>query len=129
MKDSSEEQLRQTIRLSLTDLAPADGLVIRFDEYIDTAHPTIMLCGRSGSRVGIWLDNDLPPGEALAHIAEQVQEMMVEELWAAGRSTNFPVCPEHPDSHPLKATMLGDNPWWVCPVTSNAVTRIGDLAR
>ncbi|MFT4217777.1 MAG: hypothetical protein QM619_11430 [Micropruina sp.] len=51
----------------------------------------------------------------IASVADQVQEWVWDELWGRQAPTNWPVCPRHPDSHPMKATAQGAAGVWACP--------------
>lgn len=64
--------------------------------------------------------------ERVASMADQVQEWAIEELWGQA-STNWPACPQHPNSHPLKATTLGGSAVWVCPADGALISKIGML--
>lgn len=71
-----------------------------------------------------------PPGTAadrLASLADQVQEWAVEALWSAGAAAVWPHCPEHPNSHPLTATVVAEAAVWTCPRSGAVVARIGAL--
>lgn len=65
--------------------------------------------------------------QRIASVADQVQEWAVEALWRAGRSVTWPECPEHPDSHPLAATVRDDHAVWLCPKTGHLVNKVGRL--
>ena len=53
--------------------------------------------------MGVWFDLGLDDDHALVHLADQVQEWVVEELARLGRPTNWPVCASHPANHPRQA--------------------------
>jgi hypothetical protein len=65
--------------------------------------------------------------EQQVSMADQVQDWLVENI--GGTATNWPVCPEHPTTHPLTARAVADTPSWVCPVTGTVVAAIGALGR
>lgn len=50
-----------------------------------------------------------------AHIADRLQDYVVDALWTAGFPTSWPPCPDHPDSHPLRAVVLDEVAVWSCP--------------
>jgi hypothetical protein len=66
-----------------------------------------------------------PRAEQLAEVADHVQEWEITELAAAGRPTNWPPCPAHPDNHPLSAAVRDSTAVWVCPTDGRAVRPIG----
>ncbi|MGZ4635742.1 MAG: hypothetical protein ACXVYY_05815 [Oryzihumus sp.] len=82
-----------------------------------------------GSMWGVWVLADDPPAERVVRAADQFQEWVVEQLWGLERSTSWPECPEHPDTHPL-APLLGDGaPVWACPRSGHVACAIGVLGR
>jgi hypothetical protein len=70
----------------------------------------------SGSAVGLWLG---PPEETdverRLRVVDAAHEAVVEDMPSLGRPTNWPPCPEHPDSHPLVVGRYGADVSWVCP--------------
>lgn len=95
-------------------------------------NPGAMLYGEDGRGWGISLRADAPPAEQLAHLADQVQEWAVEDLWSAGRSAVWPSCPDHPDSHPLQPQVADEftpdaAAVWRCPKSGHAIAAIGEL--
>jgi hypothetical protein len=97
------------------------------DESEQEGRPSLMLLTPDGSGAGIWVDLSLPFAEQVAHTADQLQDWAVEALWQAGLSAVWPPCDLHPDSHPLKATVIEGVPHWVCPVVDTWEIRIGTL--
>jgi len=90
----------------------------------------VMLYAPDGSGQGVYAEPDGRPAMLLAHVADQVQEWAVEALWGQGEPAVWPVCPTHPDTHPLAAIVEeGDeaDAVWVCPRTGNTEARIGEL--
>lgn len=88
-----------------------------------------MLFAADQSGMGVWLNLGLPNDQALAHLADQVQEWAVEELARLGRPTNWPVCAAHPTNHrPLPVVEQG-RAVWACPVGVAASLPIGELRR
>ncbi len=80
--------------------------------------------GPGGTGVSVVLGAPFP--EQLAHVADQVHDWAVEELWGTA-STSWPPCPEHPDRHPLVVRRAGDGVTWACPTSGTAVCRVGEL--
>jgi hypothetical protein len=87
----------------------------------------VMLYAPDGSGQGVYAEPDGRPAMLLAHVADQVQEWAVEALWGQGEPAVWPVCPTHPDTHPLAATVEEGDAVWVCPQTGNTEARIGAL--
>lgn len=56
----------------------------------------------------------------IADVADKLADAVIDELWSA-----WPSCPHHPDTHPLQARAEEDAAWWVCPVTTERVVRVG----
>jgi len=88
---------------------------------------SVMLFVDDGSGTGVWVDLDMSEAHRLAHLAEQVQDWAVEELARLRRPTNWPVCPAHPDNHPLEAAVEDGRAVWVCPAGDGVSVPIGGL--
>ena len=88
---------------------------------------TAMLYSRDGSAQGVsaMIGESLP--ERIASVTDQVQDWAVEELGSIGGPTNWPQCPQHPDSHPLSAVVREGRAVWNCPKTGHVVSGIGQL--
>ena len=71
-------------------------------------------------------DND-EHDNLVAAIAEAGHEAVIEHILWPNIPTNWPRCPEHPDTHPLEVGWPGEVPAWVCPVSGVAVADIGQL--
>ncbi len=78
----------------------------------------------------LWIEADdwarsLPepdgPVDAIAHVADLVQEEVMEEL-----CTTWPSCPGH--GHPLGIEASGDVVHWACPKGSGFAVEIGALS-
>ena len=100
--------------------------VVDEDWQADPRWPSAMLRGGDGSGMGIWVAFGASRAEQVAQVSDQVQEWAVEELWA-NRPTNWPPCPHHPTTHPLKAEARDDAAWWCCPKDGTAVAVVGTL--
>lgn len=88
---------------------------------------SVMLFGADRGGTGVWLDLTLSDDQALAHLADQVQEWVVEELARIGRPTNWPICAAHPDNHPRQAVIEHGRAVWACPVGADS-SPIGELS-
>jgi hypothetical protein len=122
--------LSEALAPVLRDLGNSGALVpdIRYKQWSDfPGHVTAMLYGPDGSGQGVsaMAAESLP--QRIASVADQVQEWAVEALWSAGRPATWPECPEHPNSHPLTATVREDRAVWICPQTGHLVNGVGQL--
>ncbi|UUU23536.1 hypothetical protein [Streptomyces sp. DSM 40750] len=91
-------------------------------------YPGVMLFAPDGSGQGVYAEGDeRRPAVLLAEVADQVQGWAVEALWAAGVSAVWPGCPEHPDTHPLTATVEKGAAVWVCPWSGAVACGVGEL--
>jgi hypothetical protein len=98
------------------------------DRWGGAEQATAMLYSAGGSGQGVSASIADSLAERVASVADQVQEWAIEELRSLGRPTNWPQCPEHPESHPLAAVVTGDRPTWACPKTGHVICEIGQLA-
>lgn len=82
--------------------------------------------GHGGS---VWIPTEeCSPAEQLWWAADQLQEWEVHQLWHAGRSTTWPECPDHRNSHLLTPDIdSGDTAVWRCPRSARVVGAIGAL--
>lgn len=80
-----------------------------------------------GSGQGLTRPRGATVPDRLADLADQVQEWAVEALWSEGVAAVWPHCPEHPNSHPLRATVADEAAVWACPKSGAVVARIGEL--
>jgi hypothetical protein len=93
---------------------------------MDGAHGPV-LHAPDGSGQGLTRPRGTTAPDRLAHLADQVQEWAVEALWSEGAPAVWPHCPEHPNSHPLRATVADEAAVWACPKSGAVVARIGEL--
>jgi hypothetical protein len=89
--------------------------------------PSAMVSGPSGGSTGVAFMDGLTPAERIASVADQVQEIVIEELWHARRSATWPQCPLHPDSHPLEAIVIASRAVWRCPKSTEIIEELGAL--
>ncbi|MFI6759859.1 hypothetical protein ACIBF5_12060 [Micromonospora sp. NPDC050417] len=123
------EVLRQALEPVLRDIGVSGAPVpdIRDEDWADDpGTESAMLWSRDGSGAGVSVIVAQSAPDRVAHVADQVQEWVIEELWRRA-PTNWPVCPRHPDSHPLVATVRGAAAVWVCPVDEAVVAPVGAL--
>lgn len=80
--------------------------------------------GSQGLRMGL----DGTPAERIVEVVDQVQEWVIHELWPAA-ATNWPACPRHPETHPLKAAVVSTAAMWCCPTDSTAWWTVGEFGQ
>jgi hypothetical protein len=93
----------------------------------DASHESAILWAADGSGAGVRIDLELPTAEALAHLADQVQEWLIEEFGRTLQPTDWPPCDDHPTSHPLTATAVQGMAVWKCPKDGTTAKPIGTL--
>lgn len=123
------ESLEPVIR----DIDAAGVLVTTIRPYKWTDDPNIgsvQLVNPTSRNAGLVSVNlSKPQSERIACAADQAQEWLIEEnLWGK-HPTNWPACPRHPDTHPLKASWDTGQPMWTCPVDGVPMFRIGSVER
>jgi hypothetical protein len=120
--------LRRALQPVLRDLRTTGGPVpeIIDEEWTDWPGDAGAYLRGPDSVVGVRVLVHQPPAEQVAEVADQVQDWAVEALRGTA-PTNWPRCPSHPRTHPLRAEARADGPWWVCPADGTAVAVVGDL--
>jgi hypothetical protein len=86
-----------------------------------------MVFSIDGTGTGVYVIIDDPVPRQLAHVADQIQEWTIEELWNQGRDATWPECPEHRNSHPLDPVVVDNSAVWRCPVSLLVVADVGAL--
>lgn len=131
---TADERLvvQETAAPVLRDLAATQAIMLDIQEEAHQDQGPSVVCawvrssnGKTGTGISISLA--VPPAQQVAELAEQLQELELEELSAAGRSATWPECPEHPDSHPLEASVRNYTAMWLCPRSRNAICAIGGI--
>jgi len=114
----------------VADLIHGASLIPEFREVEWPTQGTVatMLFLSDAGGAGIAIRSGADRIGQVVSLADQVQDWAVEALWGVGRSPVWPECPEHPDSHPLRAVERNGAAIWVCPVSLNEICRIGSLA-
>ena len=132
MRDASvvHELLDAAFLPVITDLRTTGAPVPEIADEDWTDDPTqasAMLRSPDGSASGVRMRLSAAESDRIAEIADQVQEWAIEELWGDA-DTNWPPCPQHPDTHPLTASSSQGVASWECPVNGTPVCAIGSLA-
>lgn len=83
--------------------------------------------GPDNDAQGIHVEADDSAAERVASLADQLQELVVENLVPLGHQAVWPECPEHPRSHPLTATVDDGDAVWICPKSQTVISAIGGL--
>jgi hypothetical protein len=125
-----DSALAEALTPVLRDLANSGSVIpdVRDDQWSDLeGQVTVMLFSPGGSGQGVFAMTGEPLPQRIASVADQVQEWAVEELCSIGRPTNWPQCPQHPDSHPLSAVVREGRAVWNCPRTGHVAGEIGQL--
>lgn len=133
MPQGQAGKVHDVLRLSLAPVlrdVAASGVPmpdIRDKVWTRQSHiASAMMWSRTGGGTGVQVDLTASEPDRVAHVADQVQEWVIEELWGHA-PTNWPVCPGHPATHPLSAGTAGDVAAWVCPHDGTRVAAIGAL--
>jgi hypothetical protein len=124
-----DELLQQAMAPVLRDLRGAGIAAPRIEDDDWTDDPdaaSVMLWSPDGGGTGVYVSRSAPACERVAAMADQVQEWAIEELWGQA-STNWPECPHHPNSHPLKAITRDGVAVWSCPADQTPFSQIGAL--
>jgi hypothetical protein len=117
----------------IRDLEATAGGLLQFGHYPGTSDPDLVyLSDSSGAGTGVaplWADDGIGGEE---QVANAVQEAAIEALWGEGKPPVWPVCPDHPGTHPLSVGRDGDALAWICPMSENpmsenVVARVGEL--
>ena len=80
-----------------------------------------------GSATGLQLCEQPGTPDAVADLAEQVQEVVQEASPRLGLSSAWPRCLEHPTTHPAVAVVRGSTAVWECPRGGGRAVPVGDL--
>jgi hypothetical protein len=114
----------------ITDLRATGAPVPAIDDKDWVGDPTqasAMLRSPDGSATGIRITLSAAESDRIAAMADQVQEWAIEELWGHAE-TNWPPCPQHPDTHPLAPLSRYGIASWTCPLDGTSFSAIGSLA-
>ncbi len=101
--------------------------VVDEDWAADADSASAMLWSGDGSHgAGVSVPLDRPRPEQVRQAADMVQDWVVDELWGTA-ATNWPRCPHHPATHPLRAVVRDGAARWSCPRDGTPVAVVGTL--
>jgi hypothetical protein len=125
----SQDDFRAAMAPVLADLEREHPSLLRVEELSD--HPDLgaYLWDSTGAGTGVSLPDASNGSELIAEAADRVQEAVFEALWREGKSTSWPSCPSHPETHPLSPQEIEGHAVWWCPVNGAATWTIGSLGR
>jgi hypothetical protein len=69
----------------------------------------------------------VPQAERVSLLAEQIQNWAADQLHDAGRSPEWPVCPDHPASGRAFPQVIEESPVWTCGESGHLISIIGYL--
>ncbi|GAA4720592.1 hypothetical protein [Nocardioides conyzicola] len=121
------DALRAALTPVLDDVCTTTlALVVEDSDWSDDVNqPSAFLRAPDGTGAGVsvWLPD--PELEQRVSVADQVQEQVVESI--GGTASNWPICPEHPTTHPMTARAVDGVACWVCPASGTPAARVGSL--
>ena len=123
---SVEAEFDRAVAPALADLGRIHPGLVRFVRVPD-GHPRAWVLNDDDTGVGLTLDAGRVGVDAVHWVTEQLQEAVIEALWGAGESAVWPVCPGHPDRHPLWAAISQGQVVWECPTSKEHVCEVGAL--
>jgi hypothetical protein len=135
LTESEREVIRKAMAPVLRDLEVSGAIVpelryeTRGDDGRDGREGVATEVTPGGHGGSVWVPTgECSPAEQVWWAADQLQDWEVHQLWHAGRSTTWPECPDHPNSHPLEPDIDGENTAvWRCPISKHISCAIGEL--
>jgi hypothetical protein len=85
------------------------------------------IAGPGSFGTGIWVVRDASHAEQVRELAEQFQNWAADGLVDAGRSPEWPLCPEHDRAHGLHPDVTDETAVWVCFHPEHVIAPIGAL--
>jgi hypothetical protein len=125
----SDEMVQLVLRRLLVDLVETSGVSLRLTEDAQSHGPgdSFMVWTESGSGCGVSVPSEGTEDDQLAAVADQVQQIVMEERWSCRRNpAAWPECPTH-RTHPLAVTTTAGTAVWVCPSDDSLSVPIGEL--
>jgi hypothetical protein len=125
-----DEELMQSLSPVLSDIARTVAVPIEIRDEEWSSFPgqlTAMIYTQDGTGTGVSVMAYDELAQRVALAADQLQDIVVEALWTAERSTSWPECPIHPGTHPLNAELTAAGPMWRCARSGVDIVEIGSL--
>lgn len=124
-----DDALNRVLAPLLRDVGDAGVEWPVFTDSWRTGDPdwSVSFISPDGTDTPISVERGAPEAMMVAVLADQVQEWMVAELFP-NAATNWPRCPHHPQTHPLKASTLGNVAVWLCPLDGTPIAPVGGLS-
>jgi hypothetical protein len=97
------------------------------DWAADPAREVAYLVSQDGSMSGIAVELNAAEVDRTVWVTDQVQDWVIEELQGT-TTTNWPPCPNHPETHPLRCAARGADARWVCPHDGTTFQHVGLLS-
>jgi hypothetical protein len=123
----SQIDFRAAMALVLADVERQHPSLLRVVESPSDPDLHAMLWDSSGAGTGVYLSHAGEGTDLVAEAAGQVQEAAFEALWCEGKSTSWPTCPRHRETHPLSPDGGHHPAVWVCPTSKAVIANIGSL--
>jgi hypothetical protein len=121
--------LESALALVLRDVraTAAIDLEVRDETWPGAPSLSATIWEPSGSGSVVYISDDDASGEQIAAASDQIQEIVIEALWHAHLPVSWPVCREHPTTHPLAVNLVETRVVWLCPITKKVVAEVGTL--
>lgn len=119
----------QALEPVLRDIRASGAPVPRIGDEDWAADPEVasaMLFSDDSNGAGFRVRLGGPAADRIADVADQVQDWVIDELMGT-TATNWPPCPHHPDSHPLRAAVHDGVATWLCPSDATPFSPVGSL--
>ena len=126
---ASREAFHEAVAPVLADLDRDHPSLLRVAEEPVDSRCNAFVWDSTGAGTGISVSDAHEGPDSIAEAAGQVQEAAVEALWREGKSTSWPPCPRHPETHPLAAAVRRGAAVWVCQATGQMIAIIGSSVR
>ena len=102
-----DERLARALDIVLRDVPAEVVLDVRDDNWASSPAVGAVIWDAEGSGSGVYIDASDSFVFALATVADQVQEIVLEAQWDARVPVGWPRCNRHPGTHPLEAAVVG----------------------
>lgn len=120
------DAIQEALALVLRDVASTTDVRLQVEHGASGVDgPWVRSVTSDGSVTTFHLNTAGTEAEQVAAAAEQVQEVVIEELWTW--ASNWPMCPRHRSTHPLQIAVASGEAWWQCPADDTSVARFGAL--